>query len=144
MADSLSFWDGIASDWDKAIGDTGNDYWTYLQEPVLKRMVGEVTGQQALDLATGNGIVARWLAQAGAYVLGTDGSQKMVSLATARTFVAEPASGSAHFQRLDLMMENDVELFISAQGERRVGIALKPFLLHRLIRTARRRGRHRG
>ena len=123
MAESLAFWDGIASDWDKAIGDAGagNDYWTHLQEPVLRRMLGSVSGQQAVDLATGNGIVARWLAQEGANVLGTDGSQKMVELAAARTFVSEATPGTAQFQRLDLSDITEVTRFASSQMATWVG-----------------------
>lgn len=123
MAESLLFWDGIASDWDKAIGDAGNDYWTYLQEPVLRRMVGDIAGQQALDLATGNGIVARWLAREGATVLGTDGSRKMVELARARTFVGETTPGTARFQQLDLMNQGEVDEFVSTQLKHSVGHA---------------------
>jgi SAM-dependent methyltransferase len=117
MAESLVFWEGIASDWDKAIGDAGvdNDYWTHLQEPVLRRMLGHVCGEQALDLATGNGIVARWLARDGVSVLGTDGSQRMVDIATARTFVGETAPGKVRFQRLDLLSEAEVDEFAAAQ-----------------------------
>lgn len=120
MAEPLSFWENIASDWDKGIGDSGNDYWTYLQEPALRRMVGSAVGQHALDVATGNGIVARWLARDGANALGTDGSQKMVDLAAARTTVGERTAGTIHFQTLNLIDDDDVDDFTSAQLERLV------------------------
>lgn len=120
MEDPLTFWDNIASDWDKGIGDAGNDYWTYLQEPALRRMVRPTAGEQALDLATGNGIVARWLAREGANVLATDGSPKMVGLAAARTTIGDITTGTIHFQTLNLIVNNEVDNFALAQLERLV------------------------
>lgn len=120
MAEPLAFWENIASDWDKGIGDAGNDYWTYLQEPALRRMVGPTAGEQALDLATGNGIVARWLAQEGVNVLATDGSRNMLELAAARTTIGDTTTGKIRFQTLNLIDNNDVDNFASAQLERLV------------------------
>ena len=120
MAEPLAFWDNIASHWDKGVGDAGNDYWTYLQQPVLRGMAGSVGGQQALDLATGNGIVARWLAREGASVLATDGSQKMVDLAAARTAIGDATTGTIRFQTLNLVDDNDVESFAMVQLDRLV------------------------
>lgn len=139
MAEQLSFWNGIASDWDRAIGDAGNDYWTCLQEPALRRMVGDTAGQQALDLATGNGIVARWLARGGADVLGTDGSRKMVELATARTFVGEATTGTAEFQTLDLMDEDEVVKFTFAEKDRVVS-GIRTFLVDACSHSVQSRG----
>jgi hypothetical protein len=65
----------------------GNKYWRTLQEPCLGRFLnGHLTkpGCRALDLATGNGLCARWLAERGAKVTATDGSEKMVEITKGR------------------------------------------------------------
>ena len=82
--DALAAWDANASFWDAAMGSTGNDYYRVLELPALKRMVQVKKGERALDLATGNGLVAHWLAQAGANVIATDGSREMLDLALMR------------------------------------------------------------
>lgn len=84
-AEALSKWDAIASYWDAGIGRDGNKYWRALQEPCLRRMLGAhlaKPGCRALDLATGNGLCARWLkAQGAAEVVATDGSEDMLVIA---------------------------------------------------------------
>jgi len=81
-AEALSKWNAIASYWDAGIGRDGNKYWRVLQEPCLRRMLGAhlaKPGCRALDLATGNGLCARWLKDQGATeVVATDGSLEML------------------------------------------------------------------
>lgn len=87
-AESLSAWETNSAWWDDGVGRDGNKYWTRLQEPSLRRMLashvvvadtnnpdgGRRGSSQALDLATGNGLTARWLANNGCgSVLATDG-----------------------------------------------------------------------
>ncbi|KAK0616457.1 S-adenosyl-L-methionine-dependent methyltransferase [Immersiella caudata] len=84
---ALSAWDSIAPYWDEGIGQDGNKYWRVLQEPCLGRFLSEhlaKPGCRALDLATGNGLCARWLAGRGAKVMATDGSEKMAEFARGR------------------------------------------------------------
>lgn len=78
-------WEALAASWDEGMGDEGNQYFSALELPVLKRLVNIRPEARALDLATGNGLVARWLAQEGASVLATDGSEAMLERARART-----------------------------------------------------------
>lgn len=84
-AEALSKWDAIASYWDAGIGRDGNKYWRALQEPCLRRMLGAhlaKPGCRALDLATGNGLCARWMkAHGAAEVVATDGSEDMLVIA---------------------------------------------------------------
>lgn len=49
--------------------------------PTLHALVGDVRGRQVLDLACGQGIVARMLAQQGAQVTGVDRSAALLALA---------------------------------------------------------------
>ncbi|RYP54470.1 hypothetical protein DL768_000776 [Monosporascus sp. mg162] len=82
--ESMDSWDANAEFWDNGIGEQGNKYWKALQLPTLKRMIQIKPGSKALDLATGNGLAARWLASEGASVLATDGSEKMLQCAKLR------------------------------------------------------------
>ncbi|KAK3349104.1 S-adenosyl-L-methionine-dependent methyltransferase [Lasiosphaeria hispida] len=82
--DALSRWETCATFWDETIGRDGNKYWKVLQEPCLGRLLGGHLAKPAaaaLELATGNGLCARWLADRGASVLATDGSSNMLELA---------------------------------------------------------------
>lgn len=80
-------WEDLAASWDEGMGDEGNQYFSALELPALKRLVNIRPESRALDLATGNGLVARWLAQEGASVLATDGSRAMLERARARTAI---------------------------------------------------------
>lgn len=84
--ESVASWKTNAAYWDDGIGQHGNNYWKRLQQPALERMIPFQSGTEtrALELATGNGLVARWLASKGASVLATDISTEMLELAARR------------------------------------------------------------
>ncbi|KAF5129820.1 Ubiquinone biosynthesis O-methyltransferase [Metarhizium anisopliae] len=78
-------WIENAEWWDTTMGLDGNKYWQQLQKPSLERLVPVQPGCRALDLATGNGLVARWLAGKGASVTASDGSEEMIKHAARRS-----------------------------------------------------------
>lgn len=78
-------WIENAEWWDTTMGLDGNKYWQQLQKPSLERLVPVQPGCRALDLATGNGLVARWLAGKGACVTASDGSEEMIKHAARRS-----------------------------------------------------------
>ncbi|KAB8257397.1 S-adenosyl-L-methionine-dependent methyltransferase [Aspergillus pseudonomiae] len=84
---ALAAWENHAGSWDASMGDDGNDYFSVLELPALKRMISGQKRDRALDLATGNGLVARWLAQEGFSVVATDGATAMLEHAKARTAI---------------------------------------------------------
>jgi 2-polyprenyl-3-methyl-5-hydroxy-6-metoxy-1,4-benzoquinol methylase len=109
-AEAIAAWDANATWWDENIGDSGsgNDFYRQLELPALERLAGVEAGERALDLATGNGVVARWLAGKGAVVTATDSSPRMVELARQRA-----QEGSAvSFQLLDITDPGQLEKFI--------------------------------
>jgi hypothetical protein len=115
-AESLSAWEANSAWWDDGVGRDGNKYWTRLQEPSLRRMLashvvvadtnnpdgGRRGSSQALDLATGNGLTARWLVNNGCgSVLATDGVAGQLERARKRG--ATPAERDRiEYQQLDV------------------------------------------
>lgn len=105
--------------------DSGNDYYRFLELPALERMVVPRSGEKALDLATGNGLVARWLVEHRLDVLATDGSHDMVQYAQVRTSSWAQSRGTAvtgqiSFEHLDLVDNEQVSVYISRLLEAQV------------------------
>lgn len=82
-------WDQVAEWWDAKQGDSGDLWHRSLIDPGLLRVVGDVRGLRVLDLACGNGYLARRFARAGASVQGIDRSAPIIERARARE-AAEP------------------------------------------------------
>lgn len=123
---ALRLWETNAQFWDDAMGDGGNDYWTALEMPTLRQMAELKEGDNALDLATGNGLVARWLAEEGAStVLAADGSMSMVDYALKRTSEWARAHGNRYegkvtFEHLNLVDHDQIDQFVRKQSEAKV------------------------
>jgi 2-polyprenyl-3-methyl-5-hydroxy-6-metoxy-1,4-benzoquinol methylase len=96
----LDSWEANAIYWDEGIGRDGNLYWRVLEEPCLKRLLADhlKPGCRALDLATGNGLCARWMATYGASVLATDASSQMLERARGHTTTKDQIA----FRKLDM------------------------------------------
>ncbi|THC92724.1 hypothetical protein EYZ11_007801 [Aspergillus tanneri] len=119
---ALAAWEAHAESWDGLMGDSGNKYFSVLELPILDRMALGRNGAYALDLATGNGLVARWLAQEGASVIATDGSRPMLEQAKARTESWYQQGKLNHdrkisFEVLDVMDPQCWDAFISRSLE---------------------------
>ncbi|KAF7590936.1 hypothetical protein BBP40_002242 [Aspergillus hancockii] len=107
MADDLNTeaiesWDANAAFWDKRMGTQGNKWYNTLEIPVLEKLARVRTGTHALDLATGNGLVARWLAAQGAQVYATDVSPNMIEIAASYDSTIERSARPITYQLLDL------------------------------------------
>ena len=77
-------WPDLAEWYDAKQGDEGDLWHRELIDPPLIELVGDVRGRTVLDLACGNGYLARRFARAGANVVGADASGPIVGLARAR------------------------------------------------------------
>jgi SAM-dependent methyltransferase len=84
-------WDANAAFWDEKMGE-GNDFVTVLQWPAVVRLLDPRPGQKILDIATGNGLTARRLADLGAQVIAFDFSKELIELAEARTHKSSPVT----------------------------------------------------
>jgi SAM-dependent methyltransferase len=90
--DSQAIWDAKAEFWDAGMGE-GNAFHRELIGPATERLLAVSDGELILDIACGNGQVARRLAQLGARVVATDFSARFLELARARTV--------EHVERID-------------------------------------------
>jgi SAM-dependent methyltransferase len=107
-------WQELATWYDQKQGDGGDLWHRALIDPALFALIGEVAGLEVLDLACGNGYIARRLARAGARVTAVDASARIVELAQAREAV-EPLGISyqvADAARLDRLTTASVDLVV--------------------------------
>jgi len=72
-------YDAIAEWYDASIRDGSLIHDLVL--PTLCGLIGDVAGQRVCDLACGQGVLARWLAQHGAAVVGVDLSTRLLDIA---------------------------------------------------------------
>ena len=85
-ADAIEIgWGDMAEWYDAKIGDDGDLWHRYLIDPGLLKLIGEVRGLEVLDLACGNGYLARRYSRSGAArVVGVDSSARIIRLARRR------------------------------------------------------------
>jgi 2-polyprenyl-3-methyl-5-hydroxy-6-metoxy-1,4-benzoquinol methylase len=81
-------WEKKAAFWDETMGE-GNAFQRVLVGPATERLLQVRPGEMVLDVACGNGVFSRRLAELGASVVATDFSERFVELARARTQRAE-------------------------------------------------------
>jgi ubiquinone/menaquinone biosynthesis C-methylase UbiE len=84
MGDRPGDWDSMAVWLDDKHQDEGDLWHRALIDPPVLRLLGDVAGRRLLDLACGNGYLARKLARLGADVVGVDGSPALIDLAQRR------------------------------------------------------------
>ncbi len=84
LSASRDIWDANADAWDKKIGG-GGGWQSTLVGPTVEKMLAIQAGETVLDVACGNGIFSRRLAELGASVVASDFSAKLIEHAKART-----------------------------------------------------------
>lgn len=82
--DARRIWDHNAAFWDEKMGE-GNQTQKLLVGPATERLLDVRPGQLILDVACGNGVMARRLAQLGAKVVACDFAPALVERARARS-----------------------------------------------------------
>ena len=81
---SRAAWEANAQVWDARMGAEGNDFFRLLCWPVLTEFLNIQPGQEILDIACGNGLTSRKLAELGASVTAFDFSANLIELAKTR------------------------------------------------------------
>lgn len=74
-------WGKVAEWYDKHLEKGSETYHEKVVHPNLLRMLGDLKGKQVLDLACGQGIFSRLMADKGALVIGVDLGKELVELA---------------------------------------------------------------
>ncbi len=109
-------WDQNALFWDNAMGD-GNQFQRVLVGPSSERLLHVQPGEEVLEIACGNGVFSRRLAQLGARVVASDFSQKMLEQARKRV--------TEHSDRIDYRLIDATNADqLLALGERRFDAAV--------------------
>ncbi len=86
--DAIRCWDEAAVEFASFFADGGERYHTYIINPCLLELLGDVEGKTVLDLACGEGHFARHLAEATdgrARIVGVDASETMIRIAQERS-----------------------------------------------------------
>lgn len=116
LEESRSIWDTNASAWDARMA-AGSSWQTMLIAPAVERLLALKPGETVLDMACGNGIFSRRMAELGTYVVASDFSPKLIELARART--------TEHADRIEYhVADATCEGQLLALGERRFDAAV--------------------
>ena len=100
-------WEELADWYDEKQGDEGDLWHRALIDPTLLRVLGPVSGQDVLDLACGNGYIARKLTREGARLTAVDLSAPIIQRARERE-VRAPLGIAYHIAdaaRLEMLPE---------------------------------------
>lgn len=77
-------WNANAAFWDARMGE-GNDFVNVLIWPAVQRLLPITPGMHVLDIACGNGLTSRRLADQGATVVAADFAEALIDLARQRS-----------------------------------------------------------
>lgn len=88
-------WNEVAGWYDTLLEDRGSDHYERVILPGVLGLLGVRSGDRVLDLACGQGILARRLAAIGAKVTGVDAAPKLIDAARARSPEIEYHVGDA-------------------------------------------------
>lgn len=109
-------WNANAGFWDSQMGE-GNEFHLRVLLPSLERLLALRAGDRALEIACGNGQLARWMARHGASVVATDLSDQLIERARRK-----PAVGPG---RVDLrVVDASDEAALRALGSREFDVVV--------------------
>ena len=115
--DAARIWENNAVFWDERMGQQGNDTQRLLVGPAQERFLQLRPGEMVLDIACGNGLFSRRMADLGCQVVACDVAPKMIELAKARS--------SAYAERIEyLVCDATDEDGLLALGEGRFDAAV--------------------
>ena len=85
MEEVARVWNANAAFWDHRMGQDGNDYQRLLVGPAQERLLQLQPGETALDVACGNGLFSRRMADLGCSVVACDVAARIIEFARARS-----------------------------------------------------------
>lgn len=111
--ENLNSWGQIAHYWDNTVAE-GNDMYRELVLPSMKELVNLVPGERVLDIATGNGIIARQMATLGGKVTATDGCGPLLEIAKERTNALGEICPPIEFTQVDATCVEELDRLAKA------------------------------
>lgn len=97
-------WDGVAEWYAGWVGPRGSEYHRRVVVPAVLRLLAPTPGEQILDLGAGPGVLAPYIAAAGAEYTGVDASPRLLEIARRR------------HGRIGRFVEGDVARLAAARG----------------------------
>ncbi len=99
-------WGEVADWYDQLVGESGSEYHREVVLPNTLRLLAAKPGEQALDLACGQGVLCRLLAAKGVESTGIDAAPELIRAARDRGPAANPSIGAEpsapiHYQVAD-------------------------------------------
>jgi SAM-dependent methyltransferase len=85
--ETAQIWDRKAAFWDSLMGAEGNAFYRTVVRPAQNRLLALQWTEVVLDVACGNGLVARELSRVASRVIACDVSAEMIARARARSIV---------------------------------------------------------
>jgi SAM-dependent methyltransferase len=85
--ETAQIWNRKAAFWDGLMGADGNEFYRAVVRPAQNRLLALQWNEVVLDVACGNGLVARELSRVASRVIACDISAEMIELARARSIV---------------------------------------------------------
>jgi ubiquinone/menaquinone biosynthesis C-methylase UbiE len=77
-------WGEVADWYDRLVGDEGSEYQQKIVHPGVVRLLGLAAGDPVIDVACGQGVLCRVLAERGADVTGVDAAEPLIRAARER------------------------------------------------------------
>lgn len=77
-------WTNVADWYDQLVGGTGSEFHRNVVLPGVLKLMGDVRGKKVLDVACGQGVLCRLLAESGAQVTGVDSAEPLIHMARQR------------------------------------------------------------
>ena len=120
--ETLEAWEANAEVWDARMGDEGNDFFNILCWPALASLLDPKPDSHILDIACGNGLTTRRLAEMGCSVTAFDFSANLIDYAKKRL--------AAHRSKVDLhVLDATNESQLRSLGEGKFDSALSNMAL---------------
>jgi 2-polyprenyl-3-methyl-5-hydroxy-6-metoxy-1,4-benzoquinol methylase len=107
-----ALWDNKAAFWDALHGDAGNAFHRHIIGPAVERLLQLEPGERVLDVACGNGALARRLAALGGRVTAVDFSQQLLDRARQR---GQPSGPAINYRLADAT--DETALLALGEGE---------------------------
>jgi ubiquinone/menaquinone biosynthesis C-methylase UbiE len=77
-------WDALAAWYDGWVGEGGSQHHREAAIPAVMRLLAPQPGERILDIGAGQGVLAPFIARAGAHFVGVDASPRLLAMARQR------------------------------------------------------------